>query len=176
MKQYRVKLQDNHSANEDQIINGYLGNAFGNGKIMEYTRGHAIKKARMFGGKIELAPLNIDGVEILSLEIELYGERTDEHEIDLGALYLSNEGREYVLDATQSYTTVEGGFTKIKVDLEVDFDTFPKSDHPYDLTATDLFDNSLKASFYIASDLSVESISLFVKQDGCTKAIDVIQD
>jgi len=51
---YRVKLNETHNAKPSQIIEGYLGNAFGNGEIMEYTRGEAIKKARMFNGKIEL--------------------------------------------------------------------------------------------------------------------------
>ena len=117
--------------------------------------------------------LNIDGVEILSFETLLYGEREDEHEIDLGALYLSCEGREYVLDVCQSYSTVDKGFTTIKMDLERDEDTFPVHEHKYDLTATDLYDSDLKASFYIRSDLNVETISLFVRHNGCTKAIDV---
>ena len=80
----------------------------------------------------------IDNVEILSLEIELYGERTNTTEIDLGALYLSCEGREYILDVTQSYTTIEGGFTHIRCDLERDDDTFPPSEHKYDLKNVDL--------------------------------------
>lgn len=50
---YRVKLLDGHYANEDQIIDGYLGNLFGSGEILTYTRGIAIKKARQFRGKIE---------------------------------------------------------------------------------------------------------------------------
>jgi len=53
-KLYRVKLNENHHARPDQIIDGYLGNAFGNGIVQEYTRGEAIKKAGMFNGKIEL--------------------------------------------------------------------------------------------------------------------------
>lgn len=53
-KLYKVKLNEVHHAKADQIINGYLGNIFGNGKIAEYTRGEAIKKARMFNGKIEV--------------------------------------------------------------------------------------------------------------------------
>lgn len=53
MKYYKVRIPNDSDVEQDQIIDGYLGNAFGNGKIAEYTRGEAIKKARMFGGKIE---------------------------------------------------------------------------------------------------------------------------
>ncbi|MBN1156719.1 hypothetical protein JXA85_03825, partial [Candidatus Woesearchaeota archaeon] len=49
---YKVKLSKDSDARPDQIINGYLA-AFG--EVMEYTRGEAIKKARMFNGSIELS-------------------------------------------------------------------------------------------------------------------------
>lgn len=117
----------------------------------------------------------IDNVEILSLEIELYGERSNTDEIDLGALYLSCDGREYILDVTQSYTTIEGGFTHIRCDLERDDDTFPPSEHKYNLRGTDLLIRNVDASFYIASDLPVEKISFFVR-GGFTRAIDVCQE
>jgi len=52
---YRVKLLIGHTAKEDQHKNGYLGYPHEDNPI-EYTRGEAIKKARMFGGKIEKAP------------------------------------------------------------------------------------------------------------------------
>lgn len=55
MKKYKVKLLNGHSAIEDKIIDGYLGNNFDNGKVQLYDRNEAIKKARMFGGKIEEA-------------------------------------------------------------------------------------------------------------------------
>jgi hypothetical protein len=117
----------------------------------------------------------IDGIEVLSLEVELYGELSDTDEIDLGALYLSCDGREYILDVTQSYTTIEGGFTHIRCDLERDDDTFPPADHKYDLKGVDLMMGSIKANFYIASDLPIEKISFFVR-GGFTRAIDVIQE
>jgi hypothetical protein len=117
----------------------------------------------------------IDGIEILSLEIELYGERTNTTEIDLGALYLSCEGREYVLDVVQSVTSIEGGFTHIRCDLERDDDTFPPSEHKYDLNMLDLMLGNIDASFYIASELPIEKISLFVR-GGFTRAIDVAEE
>ena len=54
-KFYKVLLPKGHKAQKDQIVDGYLGNTFGNGIGEEFTRGEAIKKARTFGGKIELA-------------------------------------------------------------------------------------------------------------------------
>ena len=53
LQAYRVKLGEGHTANPDQIIDGYLGNAFGDGEICIYTRGWAINKAKLFNGKIE---------------------------------------------------------------------------------------------------------------------------
>ena len=117
----------------------------------------------------------IKGVEILSLEIELYGEATNTTEIDLGALYLSCEGREYLLDVVQSVRTFEGGFTHIRCDLERDDEIFPTEEHKYDLTGVDLMVGSIEASFYIVSDLPIENITLFVR-GGLTRAIDVTEE
>lgn len=50
---YRVKLLPGHSANKDQIVDGYLGNSFGNGEIEIYDLYWAKRKARQFGGKYE---------------------------------------------------------------------------------------------------------------------------
>lgn len=51
MQYYKVKLNEGHTANPDQIINGYLA-LFPN-EIGIYSRREALKKAIMFGGKIE---------------------------------------------------------------------------------------------------------------------------
>ena len=55
MKKYKVKLLEGHKAKDTDIVDGYLGNIFGNGRIATYDRGEAIKKANMFGGVTELA-------------------------------------------------------------------------------------------------------------------------
>ncbi|HEY4755776.1 MAG TPA: hypothetical protein VIH28_06965 [Ignavibacteriaceae bacterium] len=55
-KLYRVVLKENNHARADQKRNGYLASY---GVIQEYTRGEAIKKARAFGGEIELVKHNI---------------------------------------------------------------------------------------------------------------------
>ena len=53
---YKVKLSDGHNARPDQVSNtGYLGNVESESI---YTRGEALKKARMFNGKIELVGLS----------------------------------------------------------------------------------------------------------------------
>jgi hypothetical protein len=119
----------------------------------------------------------IDGVEILGVTIKLLGEITDNDEIDLGAVTIKRDDREYILDVTQSYTNTDGGFTTIETALERDDEYF--SDCPYDIPAVDLMSNELVVEFYIASDLPIESLTLFVKfggEDGMTKAIDVVED
>lgn len=50
MQLYKVKLNEGHTAQPDQVTNGYLGYA---GDLELYTRGEALKKAIAFGGKIE---------------------------------------------------------------------------------------------------------------------------
>lgn len=117
----------------------------------------------------------IDGVEILALEVLLYGERKNTDEIDLGALTITNDGRKYVLDVTRSNTIIDGGFSTIRCWLERDEDTFPVEEYQYDLTATDLR-NKPDATFYIVSDLPIEHITLFVRHKDCTIAIDVVQE
>ena len=53
---YKVRLLDGHNARPDQVSNtGYLGNEESESI---YTRGEALKKARMFKGKIELVGLS----------------------------------------------------------------------------------------------------------------------
>jgi|GEM_PF-3623724 hypothetical protein len=52
---YRVRI-DPAQVRKDCQKDGYLADY---GKIIEYTRGEAIKKARMFGGKIEKAPAKV---------------------------------------------------------------------------------------------------------------------
>ena len=53
MKQiFKVKLNDDNSADETQISNGYLGDNK-SGYIYQYERRDAKKKAMIFGGKVE---------------------------------------------------------------------------------------------------------------------------
>ena len=61
MKAYRVKLNKINSAKENQNNKGYLSFGAEMGKFRGseciYSRGEALKKARMFGGKIEKVAL-----------------------------------------------------------------------------------------------------------------------
>ena len=113
-------------------------------------------------------------VEILGLTINLFGVRDESDDTpDLGSVTLSRDGREYILDVCQSYTT-EKGDTEIECDLEVDKDLF--EDCAFDLTPTDLYSRDLKAEFYIATELEIDCMTLYVRHNGCTKAIDLEQD
>jgi hypothetical protein len=49
MQLYAVKLNEGHKARPDQQFDGWLGSGY----IEFYTRGEAIKKARVFGGSIK---------------------------------------------------------------------------------------------------------------------------
>lgn len=51
MQLYKVKLNENHTANPDQVAGEFLGN-YSTIDIALYTRGEAIKKAKQFGGTI----------------------------------------------------------------------------------------------------------------------------
>ena len=118
----------------------------------------------------------IDGVEILGVTVVLYGEIEENETVDLGALTIKRDGREYILDVVQSYKEFKGGFTTIETDLEKDEDTF--GDCPYDITSTDLMSDDLDIEFFIDGDFSanIEHITLFVRfggENGMTKAIDV---
>ena len=114
----------------------------------------------------------MENVEVLGLTVNLFGQCEDTP--DLGAVYLSYEGREYILDVVQSYTDTNSGDTEIDCDLEIDRDTF--EDCPYDLTQYDLMASRLEATFYIATELEIDKLSLFVKIGDMTKVIDLRQD
>jgi hypothetical protein len=117
----------------------------------------------------------IHNIEILSLNVVLVGKI--DVETDLGAVTISREGREYILDDVQSYSTFEDGITSIETDLERDDELF--SDCPYDITAEDLISDDLKVEFYISTENEIESMTLFIRIGGAygmTKAINVIQE
>lgn len=121
----------------------------------------------------------IEGVEILGLTVVLYGEVTDDEEVDLGAVTISRDGREYILDVVQSTRVFEDGFTTIETDLKEDVETFDEC--PYDITDEDLMEDDVNVSFFIGGDFSatIEHMTLFVRfggENGMTKAIDVSQD
>lgn len=68
MQLYRIKLNEGHTANPDQVAGEYLG-CYETTDPALYTRGEAQKKARMFGGSIEPFGKNyvIDEQKIIQL-------------------------------------------------------------------------------------------------------------
>ena len=120
--------------------------------------------------------LVIDGVEILGLDVNLWGARNPDEDYDFGALTLSCDGREFILDVCQTYWDESSGDILINCKLEIDEDVFDECE--YDLTATDLYSNNLKAEFYLGGTFSniVDHIELAVKHNGCTKIITVEQE
>ena len=80
MQLYRVKLNEGHTANPDQIAGKYLGNYHSIDPAL-YSKGEAQKKAKMFGGSIEpfgknysLIDLKIAQIPKEQLSIELLNE------------------------------------------------------------------------------------------------------
>ena len=112
----------------------------------------------------------IQGVNIHNLEIVIVGtkERSD---IDLGALTLSVDDREFILDVVQSYSDVtedlQGNpIMRISCDLEVDDDIF--EDCPYNITKEDLLNsenNNLVRTLYIGGDNDFEVQSILLHFD-----------
>ena len=55
----------------------------------------------------------MENVEILGLTVNLFGKTAEGDETPyLGAVTLSNDGREYILDVCQSYTNTDSGDTE----------------------------------------------------------------
>lgn len=62
MTLYNVKLNDDHNAKSEQHENGYLYDPWTQRRAA-YTRGEAIKKAALFGGKIEAVKETCEGLK-----------------------------------------------------------------------------------------------------------------
>lgn len=122
------------------------------------------------------------GFSKVSVEIDFYCV-VDRNQYDLGALRLEREGRTYILDVVQSYTSEENNHTTITCDLAVDTETFPmgsgEDESLYNLTDLDFYYPDLTATLFIGSEYEVEPerIGLFIvkaTENGySTKAINV---
>jgi len=125
----------------------------------------------------------IEGVNIHNLEVEIKG-HVDRNIVDIGSLTLSVDGREHILDVTQSYSYKTENFSgepilRITCDLEIDKDTF--EDCPYDITKNDLLDadhNDLNAELYVGGeeDFEVGNILLHFDIDGQDYQIKVSEE
>ncbi len=118
----------------------------------------------------------MDKVEFLGVRINMFGERDIDVDYDFGGVTLECEGREYILDVVQTFWEEENGDANVYCELAVDKDTF--EDCKYNLTSVDLLGNNLKATMFFDGTFPniIESMTLFVKSGGMTKAIDLEQD
>lgn len=117
-----------------------------------------------------LERINKGEVEV-SVVIEFYCVVPRE-QYDLGTMTLKRSTRTLMLDVVQSYTNNENKHTTIECELEYDSDLF-KGKYQ-DLKESDLLGLDV-ATLFIGHEWEVEpdSITLFVKSDGSTRAIDL---
>ena len=125
----------------------------------------------------------IKGVNIHNLEVVVKG-HVPRHDIDLGALTLSVDGREFILDVVQTYSDetedMDGNpILRISCDLESDETLFDEC--PFDITKEDLLDaehNDLVRELYVGgeTDFEVESILLHFDIDGQDYQLAIEQD
>lgn len=117
---------------------------------------------------------------ILSLDVEFLGldicfdapiDELKYQQVNIGAITLSREGREFMIDVVSSKLSEDCKtiHCEVKTDYE-DADTFP--DCKFDLTKYDII-YGVEGRIWI-EDENYESITLFVKVGQTTKAIDLI--
>ena len=115
--------------------------------------------------------------KFLSVQIELENVNKDElmGTIDLGSVTLFCEGREYKLDIVDSTFNFDFEDCTISCNVAVDKDTFPVEIHKYDFEDLDFHHANFVGEVFIGGDFEggVVSRTLFIKQDGCTMAIDL---
>ena len=111
------------------------------------------------------------GEVVVSVQVVFYC-IVNRDQYDLGSVALERSSRGLHLDVVQSYKCDDNNHTTIDCDLEFDEEVF--DDCPKDLKDSDLLDLRV-ATLYIGSEWEVEpdSITLFVKSDGSTRAIDL---
>jgi hypothetical protein len=120
----------------------------------------------------------IDDVAISHVTITISKELENITSLDLGGVYLSCEGRKYILDITDSRWGIEDGCTEITCDLTTidKYDVFEGC--PFDLKGEDLFSSFLKGSVYVGDEDGVTeghdmTATLIVEYNGRTKTIDL---
>ena len=118
----------------------------------------------------------MEEVEFLGVTINMFGEHEVDEFYNLGSVTLGNEGREYILDISESSYNDDSGDLEIECKLEVDKDIFEECE--YDLTPMDLHSPTLTAEIYVDGTFSnvIDKMSLFVKLGGMTKAIDLEEE
>lgn len=113
--------------------------------------------------------------QILALEIE-FEVPVDITQYDLGGVYAEREGRKYAWDIVKTEVINKNGGTTFRCELDTDSETFPMGDeYPYTLKDEDLNQyRDLMITAYIGSefDEAPQSVTLFVRRNGCTIALD----
>lgn len=118
----------------------------------------------------------MENVNFLGVEIQIDGE-VNLGLLNLGAITLKKENREYILDIVSSISHFEDGLTTISCKVEVDKEIFDEC--KYDLTTVDLFCLDVAEIFITTEDnkenieYQTENQTLFVKINNMTKAIDL---
>lgn len=114
----------------------------------------------------------IEGINIGNIELVFDG-AFERHDLILGALTISHEDREFILDVVQSYTDTPDmtgdGTTRITCDIEVDEDTFDEC--PYNITKADILDNNhndMEIKLWVDGDVEneIKSMTLYFEADG----------
>ena len=115
------------------------------------------------------------GIEFLNVSI-IIDEIIDIDEIDLGAITLTCDNREYIVDIVESDFTFINNQTIVKCKVTEDRELF--SECKYDLLPEDFINSNLQATIYVGYDdelMETESQTLFIKfEGGLTKAINLI--
>ncbi len=119
---------------------------------------------------------------ITPIAVEIYTYGGDTQMMDLGAVTLSFEGREFIYDIVESYSTDSEGEDSDNLrtcEVKVDKDVFP--DCKYDLTEHDLlsYHNQIKGTLFVGGDEfegEVVSMTLFVKVQSVTVAINLAEE
>jgi len=120
----------------------------------------------------------IGDVAISHITIKISKELENVTLLDLGGVYLSCEGREYIMDISDSCWDIEDGCTEITCGLKTFDEDEIFEECPFDLTGEDLFSSSLKASVFVGDEEAVTegeemTATLFVERNGCTHAIEL---
>jgi len=107
----------------------------------------------------------IKGVNVHNLEVVVKGD-ISRHDVDLGALTLSVEDREFIFDVVQSYSEDTEDGIRISCDIEPDEETFDEC--PYNLTKEDLLDcehNNLERTLFVGGEEDFELVSILFHFD-----------
>ena len=120
----------------------------------------------------------IDDVAISHVTITISKEIDSIAALDLGSVTLNCEGREYIMDISDSSWDIEDGVTEITCGLKTFDDEDIFEECSFDLTGEDLFSSFLKGTIFVGDEEGViegeeMTATLIVKCGGCTRAIDL---